>query len=73
MRHRRLEDLQDEILENHKEVFIQSNSRHSALVSFKDGRSFLIQGDFSGTPAENEEEARRILSGNEPNTRRSRA
>lgn len=67
MRHRRLEDLQDEILENPNELFIRSKSNHSAMVSFRGGSSFLIRGDFSGTREECEAEARRVLSRNKPN------
>lgn len=72
MLHGRLQDMLDEMLDNPNELFIESNSRHSALVSLRDGRSFLIQGDFSGTPAQCEAEARRILRETNTRNRKSR-
>jgi hypothetical protein len=65
----RLQDMYDEMIEHPNEMFIVSNSRHSALVSI-DGSTFLIEGDFSGTPEECEAEARRIITQSVRNTRR---
>jgi hypothetical protein len=61
MLHSRLQDMIDEMLSDPQEMFVSSNSKHCALVSLKDGSSFLIEGDFSGNPAECEAEARRVL------------
>lgn len=66
MLHRRLQDMLDEMLENPDELFISSNSRRSALIALRDGTTFLLEGDFSGTPAECETEARRILKDIQP-------
>lgn len=65
MYHRNLRDLLDEMLEDHNELCIRSNSRHCALISLKDGTTLLLQGDFSGSQAENEAEVRRILNQND--------
>ena len=62
MLHSRLQDMLDEMLSNPDEMFVSSNSKHCALVTLRNGSSFLIEGDFSGTPEECEAEARRILS-----------
>jgi hypothetical protein len=62
MYHRRLQDMYDEMLEHPDEMFIESNSRHCALISMPDGSMTFLQGDFSGSPEENEAEARRILA-----------
>lgn len=70
MFHSRFQDIQDEVLEHPNNLFIVSNSKHSALVSLR-GSTFLIEGDFSGTPEECEAEARAILTNlNKPRTRR---
>lgn len=69
MLHSRLSDMLDEMLDNPDEMFISSNSRHCALVSTPSG-TFLLEGDFSGTPAQCEAEARRILR--RTNNRKSR-
>lgn len=63
MVHRQLREMLDEMLNDPEELFISSNSHHSALISLKDGTTLFIQGDFSGTDEENEAEARRILDG----------
>ena len=63
MIHRRLKDMLDEMLEDPDELFIQSNSKHCALIALKDGTTFFIEGDFSGTQDQCEAEARRILNG----------
>jgi hypothetical protein len=63
MIHRRLPDMLDEMLNDPNELFISSNSRHAALICLRDGNTFLIRGDFSGTKKECEAEARRILRG----------
>lgn len=75
MLHRRLQDLLDEMLADPNELFIKSNSNSAALIVLKDGSTFLIEGDFSGTPYECEMEARRILSDHNTSQRgiRSRA
>ena len=49
----------DEMIDHPNEMFIVSNSKHAALISVN-GSTFLIEGDFSGTPEEREAEARRI-------------
>lgn len=64
-----LQNMYDEMLDNPNNLFIVSNSRHSALVSTSDGSTFLIEGDFSGTPEECEAEARRIISSSVRRTR----
>lgn len=61
MLHSRLQDMLDEMLSDPDELFIASNSRRSALISLRNGQTFLIEGDFSGTPEQCEAEARRIL------------
>lgn len=61
MLHSRLQDMLDEMLSDPDELFISSNSRRSALISLRNGQTFLIEGDFSGTPEQCEAEARRIL------------
>lgn len=71
MLHSRLKDMIDEMLSDPQEMFVASNSKHCALVSLKDGTSFLIEGDFSGTPEECEAEARRVLRRSQPSRRRS--
>lgn len=71
MRHSRLKDMIDEMLSDPQEMFVSSNSKHCALVSLKDGTSFLIEGDFSGTPQECEAEARRVLRRVRSSNRRS--
>jgi hypothetical protein len=63
MYHRRLNEMLDEMLEHPDELFISSNSKRCALVSTPKGSMTLIEGDFSGSPEENEAEARRILAG----------
>ena len=70
MVHSTLHNMYDEMLDNPNNLFIVSNSRHSALVSTSDGSTFLIEGDFSGTPEECEAEARRIISQSVRTTRR---
>jgi hypothetical protein len=72
MHHGRLQDLLDEMLEDPRESFISSNSKHAALITLKDGTTFLIEGDFSGTKAECEAEARRVLRTINPRRRRRR-
>ena len=72
MLHSRLQDMLDEMLSDPREMFIASNSKHCALITLKDGTTFLIQGDFSGTPEECEAEARRILRRDRPARRRRR-
>jgi hypothetical protein len=72
MHHGRLQDLLDEMLEDPHESFIASNSKRAALITLKDGSTFLIEGDFSGTDAENEAEARRVLRSTTPRRRRRR-
>ena len=73
MVHSKLQDMYDEMIDHPGEMFIVSNSKHSALVSTKDGSTFLIEGDFSGTPEECEAEARRIISSSiRSNWRRNR-
>lgn len=71
MRHSRLKDMIDEMLSDPQEMFVSSNSKHCALVSLRDGTSFLIDGDFSGTPEECEAEARRVLRRVRSSNRRS--
>jgi len=70
MIHRSLREMLDEMLNDPDELFITSASKHAALISLKDGTTLLLQGDFSGTPEENEATARRLL---ESNPRRPRA
>jgi len=72
MLHSRLSNMLDEMLDDPNEMFISSNSKHCALVTLGDGNSFLIEGDFSGTPKECEAEARRILNRMNRNKRRRR-
>lgn len=62
MQHGTLQTMIDEMLEDPDELFISSNSKHCALISLRNGSTFLIEGDFSGTPEQCEEEARHILS-----------
>jgi hypothetical protein len=73
MLHRHLQDLLDEMLDDPNELFIDSKSKHAALIVLKDGSSFLIEGDFSGSPKQCEAEARRILSDNHISNRRVRS
>lgn len=72
MLHSRLQDMLDEMLSDPDELFIASKSRRSALIALKDGTTFLIEGDFSGTQEECEAEARRILGGSISRSRRRR-
>jgi len=51
----------DEMLSDPDELFIASNSRRAALIALRNGQTFLIEGDFSGTQEQCEAEARRIL------------
>jgi len=71
MRHPSLREMLDEMLED-GEFLIKSNSRHCALISLSDGTTLLLQGDFSGTPAQCEAEVRRILAENPRLRRRTR-
>lgn len=64
MYHHKLKDMLDEMLEHPDDLFISSNSQRCALISMPNGSMTFLEGDFSGTPAENEAEARRILSSN---------
>jgi len=73
MFHGDLDDILDELEGQHEEMFIASISRHAALITQKNGSAFLISGDFSGTPEENEAEARRILRGVTRTNRRRRS
>lgn len=73
MLHGDLDDILDELDGEHEEMFISSVSKHAALITQRDGSSFLISGDFSGTPEENEAEARRILRGVKRDRRRRRS
>lgn len=73
MYHRRLNEMLDEMLEHPDELFISSNSKRCALVSTPNGSMTLIEGDFSGSPEENEAEARRILSQKTKPRRRANA
>ena len=73
MLHRHLQDLLDDMLEDPHESFIGSKSKHAALIVLKDGTSFLIEGDFSGTEQQCEAEARRILRANRITPRRVRS
>jgi len=57
-----LQNMLDDMLEHPGELFISSNSKHCALYSTKDGAFFFLEGDFSGTPKQCEEEVRRILN-----------
>lgn len=61
MLHTSLRNMLDDMLNDPDELFVTSNSRRSALITLRDGTTMLIEGDFSGTPAQNEAEARRIL------------
>ena len=70
MVHSTLQDMYDEMLEHPDEMFIVSNSKHSALLSTPDGSTFLIEGDFSGSPEECEAEARRIISSSNGGSRK---
>jgi len=72
MLHSRLQDMLDEMLDDPNEMFVSSNSRHCALVSLRDGTTFFIEGDFSGTPAQCEAEARRILRRTNTSNRKPR-
>lgn len=65
MLHRSLRDMLDEMLNDPEELFISSNSKHCALITLRDGTTLFLEGDFSGTPAECEAEARRILNQND--------
>lgn len=69
MIHRNFREMLDEMLEDPDELFITSNSRHCALISLRDGSTLFVEGDFSGTPEENEAEVRRILD-HDPRRRR---
>jgi hypothetical protein len=71
MVHSRLQDMYDEMIEHPNQLFIVSNSKHAALVSVK-GSTFLLEGDFSGTPEECEAEARRIIENSQSRRRNSR-
>jgi len=71
MVHSRLQDMYDEMIEHPNHLFIVSNSKHAALVSVK-GSTFLLEGDFSGTPEECEAEARRIIGNSQSRRRNSR-
>lgn len=61
MHHGRLQDMLDDMLEYPDELIITSNSKHYALVSLGEDSTYILQGDFSGTPEEREAEARRLL------------
>lgn len=70
MIHARLQDMLDEMLAHPEELFIQSNSKHAALVSFGEDTTFLVKGDFTGTPEECEAEVRRVLRTDKDGKRR---
>lgn len=61
MYHSTLGNMLDEQLEHPGELLVAAKSRRSALLTLADGTSFLVEGDFSGTQAQCEAEARRIL------------
>jgi hypothetical protein len=65
MRHGNFKNRWEEALDDSDELFIASNSKHCALVSRPDGTTFLLRGDFSGTPEECEAEVRRIMNEND--------
>lgn len=73
MIHRNFREMLDEMLEDPDELFITSNSRHCALVTLRDNTTLFLEGDFSGTPEENEAEVRRILNQNPRRRRRDRS
>jgi hypothetical protein len=60
MFHSTLENMLYDRLDHPGELFIASKSKRCALIVLK-GASYLIRGDFTGTPEECEAEARRIL------------
>lgn len=62
MIHSRLQDMLEDMIEHPNDLFIKSNSQRSALVGMPDGSMVFLRGDFSGSDAENEAEARRILN-----------
>ena len=52
----------EELLDDSDEILISSNSKRAALYGQTDGSMFVLEGDFSGTPEENEAEVRRIMN-----------
>ncbi len=62
MHHSTLQHMLDDMLEHPDELFISSNSRHCAMFSTRDGAFLFLEGDFSGTPKQCEEEVRRIMA-----------
>lgn len=70
MRHNIMSNMFEELLDDSEEIVISANSKRSALISLPTGSTFLIEGDFSGTPEECKAEARRILSRRSRNRRR---
>ena len=61
MRYNTLNNMWEEMLDDSDDVIIQSKSKRAALLMTRDGSTFLLQGDFSGTPEECEAEVRRII------------
>ena len=64
MRHSNLKHMLEELLDDSDEILISSNSKRAVLYGQTDGSMFLLEGDFSGTPEENEAEVRRIMNSN---------
>lgn len=62
MRHNTFQNMLEELLDNSDDVLIAGNSKRCALYCSIDGSMELLIGDFSGTPEEQEAEARRVLS-----------
>jgi len=61
MRYNTLNNMWEEMLDDSDDVFIQSKSKRAALLMTRNGETFLLRGDFSGSPEECEAEARRII------------
>lgn len=62
MIHSTLPEMLDELMANPDELFISSNSKHCALYSTREGGFLFLEGDFSGTEAQQEAEVHRIVN-----------
>lgn len=62
MYHSDMQHMIDDMLEHPDELFVSSNNRNCALYSTQDGALLFLEGDFTGTEAEQEAEVRRIMN-----------
>jgi hypothetical protein len=61
MRHIKLTDLYEALLDTSEDILVAAKSKHHALYHDKKGSAHFLGGDFSGTEEEREAEVRRIM------------